>query len=181
MNFAENLKTVRRNHNLSQEELAELLNVSRQAVSKWEQGAGYPEMEKMILLSQKLDVSLDYLVYGENKFAEQKPDSMSAAGKITIKSPNTKAIIHCSKVLSSPAFNRVFKSKTNSPRYILFGVDGSSQWGEHSTVLGWYADEERINREIDAILSAMKRGEPYYELQHDSRVKHRFLSVKLEE
>lgn len=38
MSFADNLKRVRKNHDLSQEELAKLLNVSRQALSKWEQG-----------------------------------------------------------------------------------------------------------------------------------------------
>lgn len=38
MSFVDNLRSVRKNHYLSQEELAELLNVSRQAISKWEQG-----------------------------------------------------------------------------------------------------------------------------------------------
>ena len=38
MSFSENLKQIRKEHQLSQEELAELLDVSRQAVSKWEQG-----------------------------------------------------------------------------------------------------------------------------------------------
>ena len=41
MSFAENLKQLRKKKQLSQEELAEILDVSRQAVSKWEQGMGY--------------------------------------------------------------------------------------------------------------------------------------------
>lgn len=45
MAFADNLKEMRKKKGLSQEELADLLNVSRQAVSKWEQGIGYPEVE----------------------------------------------------------------------------------------------------------------------------------------
>ena len=48
MSFAENLKLIRKERNLSQEELAEILEVSRQAVSKWEQGDGYPEVEKLL-------------------------------------------------------------------------------------------------------------------------------------
>ena len=44
MSFAENLKQIRKEKNISQEKLAELLGVSRQAVSKWEQGIGYPEV-----------------------------------------------------------------------------------------------------------------------------------------
>ncbi len=47
MSFAENLQRIRKERHLSQEELAELLDVSRQAVSKWEQGAGYPENHKI--------------------------------------------------------------------------------------------------------------------------------------
>ena len=45
MSFADNLKQIRKEKGLSQEELAELLEVSRQAVSKWEQGAGYIESQ----------------------------------------------------------------------------------------------------------------------------------------
>ena len=62
MSFSENLKHIRKEHHLSQEELAELLDVSRQAVSKWEQGQGYPEVEKLLLLSTKLNISLDALM-----------------------------------------------------------------------------------------------------------------------
>ena len=52
MGFGENLRTMRRKKNISQEELAGKLNVSRQAISRWEQDNGYPEMEKMISLSK---------------------------------------------------------------------------------------------------------------------------------
>ena len=62
MGFAENLKELRKERGMSQEDLAELLDVSRQAVSKWEQGIGYPEVEKFLLLAGKLNVSLDSLM-----------------------------------------------------------------------------------------------------------------------
>ena len=61
MSFAENLKYIRKKRNITQEELAELLSVSRQAVSRWESEIGYPETEKLLLLARELDVSLDYL------------------------------------------------------------------------------------------------------------------------
>ena len=51
MSFADNLQSIRREKQLSQEELAEKLGVSRQAISKWEQGSGYPETEKLLILS----------------------------------------------------------------------------------------------------------------------------------
>ena len=62
MSFSDNLKTIRKEKNLSQEELAELLGVSRQAVSKWESGDGYPEVEKLLMIAGKLNVSLDNLM-----------------------------------------------------------------------------------------------------------------------
>ena len=63
MSFAENLKQLRKENGLSQEDLAEILDVSRQAVSKWEQGNGYPEVEKLLLLSNKLNISLLFTSY----------------------------------------------------------------------------------------------------------------------
>ena len=48
--FSENLRKIRKENNLSQEQLADELGVSRQAISKWESGAAYPEMEKIIAL-----------------------------------------------------------------------------------------------------------------------------------
>ena len=54
--FGENLKKIRRKNQLSQEDLAEMLGVSRQAVSKWELGDGYPEVDKLLILSRKLNV-----------------------------------------------------------------------------------------------------------------------------
>ena len=62
MSFGENLQEVRRKNRLSQEELAEMLGVSRQAVSKWELGEGYPEVEKLLVLARRLNLSLDRLL-----------------------------------------------------------------------------------------------------------------------
>ncbi len=45
MNLGENIRNLRKGHNLSQEELAEKINVSRQAVSKWESNLSYPDLD----------------------------------------------------------------------------------------------------------------------------------------
>ena len=50
MNLADNLKKLRKDNNMSQEDLAEKLGVSRQSVSKWESGQAYPEMDKVLQL-----------------------------------------------------------------------------------------------------------------------------------
>lgn len=62
MNFGEKLQMLRKEQNLSQEALAEKLEVSRQAVSKWENCESYPETDKLILISNLFQVSLDYLM-----------------------------------------------------------------------------------------------------------------------
>lgn len=61
--FSENLKKIRKEHNLSQEQLAEELGVSRQAISKWESAAAYPEMDKIIALCDKFNLNIDDLLH----------------------------------------------------------------------------------------------------------------------
>lgn len=65
MGFSENLQNLRKIKNMSQEQLAEKLEVSRQAVSKWESGNGYPETEKLISICEIFDCSMDSLVKGK--------------------------------------------------------------------------------------------------------------------
>jgi transcriptional regulator with XRE-family HTH domain len=65
MSFSEKLYELRKASGLSQEQLAEKCNVTRQSVSKWELGQGYPETEKLLVLCRVLDVNLDYLLRDE--------------------------------------------------------------------------------------------------------------------
>lgn len=65
MGFSENLQILRKMKNMSQEQLAERLDVSRQAVSKWESGNGYPETEKLISICEIFDCSMDEIVKGK--------------------------------------------------------------------------------------------------------------------
>ena len=65
MTMGEKLAKLRRQHNLTQEQFAELLMVSRQSVSKWELNTTYPDTEKLIRISKLFDCSLDYLLKDE--------------------------------------------------------------------------------------------------------------------
>ena len=71
MEFYEKLQKLRKENGMSQEELATRLNVSRQAVSKWENGQGFPETEKLLTISNLYGVSLDYLLKSEGNPAEE--------------------------------------------------------------------------------------------------------------
>ena len=62
MKFSDKLQKIRKENNITQEGLADRLNVSRQAVSKWESGIAYPDTEKLIQISKIFNVSLDELI-----------------------------------------------------------------------------------------------------------------------
>ena len=176
MSFSENLKRIRTEHHLSQEDLAELLDVSRQAVSKWEQGQGYPEVEKLLLLSSKLNVSLDALMSVEaNRNAEVR--NKNGTGLIVITSPHENVIATCYKVAASGKM----RGGKNAPQYALYGFDrcGSNFWGEPVTFLGWYASKELISKEVEEIHNAIVQGIPNYTLQYSAKTQRRWASVKI--
>ena len=82
--LSEKLYKLRKNSGLSQEQLAEQLNVSRQAISKWEQGTAVPESEKLISISNYFGVTVDYLLKDDtedtmnttDEVVEEKPKMM---------------------------------------------------------------------------------------------------------
>lgn len=79
--FGERLKKVRKEHELSQEELANKLNVTRQAVYKWETNKSFPDVATLTHLSELLDVSLDYLLKGqEDENSKKSIEKLSDPG-----------------------------------------------------------------------------------------------------
>ena len=67
MKFNEKLVNLRKKHNLSQEQVAEKLKVARQTISKWELGETTPEMDKLIMISELYNITLDELMKEENE------------------------------------------------------------------------------------------------------------------
>lgn len=72
MSFGENLQYLRKHKEITQEQLAEQLEVSRQSVSKWESGQSYPEMEKLLQICSMFHCNMDTLMQGDisRAFAE---------------------------------------------------------------------------------------------------------------
>lgn len=70
MALSEKLYELRKKSALSQEQLAEQLGVSRQAISKWESGKAVPETDTLVSISKYFDVSLDYLMKEGNSISE---------------------------------------------------------------------------------------------------------------
>ena len=65
MELSEKIQKLRKEHNLTQEQLAELLFVSRTAVSKWETGRGMPSMESLQMIARLFNITLDDLLRAE--------------------------------------------------------------------------------------------------------------------
>lgn len=66
MDFGEQIKSIRKKENLTQEQFAMKLNVSRQAVSNWENNKNLPDIGMLILMSNVFQISLDQLIKGDN-------------------------------------------------------------------------------------------------------------------
>ncbi|MBQ7344341.1 MAG: helix-turn-helix transcriptional regulator [Clostridia bacterium] len=91
-NLPNNLYEIRRGAGLSQEEFAEKLGVSRQAVSKWERGEAYPDTENLIVISEMFGVTIDELLKSENigsdtkgEKAEENSDEEPVDGSFRVK------------------------------------------------------------------------------------------------
>ena len=167
MSFGENLQMLRKKNQLSKEGLAEMLGVSRQAVSKWELGEGYPEVDKLLILSKKTNVSLDSLLSEEN--TPIVSESGKPSNTIRIISPNEGVIVNASMVSRSPQF----RGGKNSPKYALFssGENSNTFWGPQNTFLAWYRTLEDITKEIEALQRALDEGAASYTLQYSVKVK----------
>lgn len=78
MTVGEKLTKLRKEQNLTQEQFAELLKVSRQSISKWELDTAYPDTEKLIRISKLFGCSLDYLLKDE---IEQMDTNLAVANE----------------------------------------------------------------------------------------------------
>ena len=77
MEFQQRLYELRKKAGLSQEGLADLLGVTRQAVQKWEAGTSRPDMDNLAALARYFNVTLDYLVTGQEPPAPAASTTLS--------------------------------------------------------------------------------------------------------
>lgn len=170
MSFGNNLKLIRKEKGITQEQLAEMLDVSRQAVSKWESDSGYPETDKLLLLAGKLNVSLDFLMDNKPKDdneQEEKAAVSQGENTILIATYDKSQTVRCLSV----RYSKIAFPAKNEPAYILQAVDRIGFFGAHSVILGWYENEEAVRKEVDGILSAMNEGQQTYSLQYFADVR----------
>lgn len=167
MNIGNNISDFRKRNNLSQEELAEKVGVSRQTISNWELEESSPDIKQAVILSKIFNISIDELIGNE----EMELNNSNLNNKITLYSPIENVIVLCDKVQSSSEY----KTGKDAPKFALFAIDDKGK----NIFLGWYADKESLTKETKEINEAIKLGKSSYELKYNSKVKKSLLSVKL--
>lgn len=174
MSFGEKLRNARKQKNITQEEFAEKLGVSRQAVSKWESDTGFPETEKLSAISDILDVSVDYLINEKSENTDNSLDTVQTADrKIAIKAYDNKCVVLCESVNSA----KILFSAKDEPKYILNGVDKAAILGNHTVILGYYSCLEDTEKEISEITAAISRGESSYKLKYNLEVEDKTIGI----
>ena len=174
MNIGQNILNLRKSANLSQEQLAEKMGVTRQTISNWELDESSPDLKQGRELSKIFNVSLDDLA-GDSTF--ECLGETSSDKKITIISPIENVIVTCNKIQSSSKY----KGGKDSPKYALFGCDdtNSTAFSTKNTFLGWYEDKEQISKDIMGIKEALLSGTSSYELKYNVEVEKRLMGMKL--
>lgn len=115
MTFGEKLFKLRKANGLSQETLAEQLDTSRQAVSKWENNQGYPETDKIIMISSIFNVSTDYLLKDTEVTAEE------VDGFYVSKEMATSYLVDTNKKAKYISFGLFFIALAFMPYFIFVG------------------------------------------------------------
>ena len=129
MEFSEKIIALRKGRELTQEQLAEQLNVSRQSISKWESGQVIPEVEKIVALSKAFNVTLDYLLKpSEIDELSVKTDLLELQQKQLLNREQTRTKIF-KNILYSVAIYFVFFAAFFIEHYFFFSLE-SQIWGK---------------------------------------------------
>ena len=124
MEFNEKLQELRKSKSLTQEELAEALFVSRTAISKWEQGRGYPSIDSLKEISRFFSVSIDDLICSEEIVSAAADEKKECVEKYISLICNTLDIF-----LALLLFLPVFGNGTDHPVSVsLYAITGISTW-----------------------------------------------------
>lgn len=183
MSISEKIQQLRKSNGLSQEQLAEKLNVSRQAISKWESGASFPDVEKIVLISELFKVSTDYLMKDESTVecggvAQQCVQVPKKLYIVDINKRKLSAFDEFAVEMLSSSNNGeadlitgITKSdtKVKVPVCVLYGVTKGILGMNKRTTLGFYASLEDAEKELNNISKAGVT-EAVYELKYAAKM-----------
>ena len=133
MDFSEKIRDIRKKQGLSQEQLAEKIGVSRQAITKWETGKGLPDMENMIIMSEIFKTTIDELISSDVPGKEEAKVyqsetvydidyenhfdiNLGSANSITVSSGTDEKLHICLKSDKLSDIGSIFKIKLNGKK-----------------------------------------------------------------
>lgn len=159
MHIANTIRDLRKQNGISQEQLAERLNVSRQSVSKWETGQSIPELDKISEMSVIFGVSTDYLINGVE--TKQNPSMINLSNKLFIFDANKKKL----SAFESFEIDTILGAKNSSdsefPVCVIFGVNKGIFGIKRRIALGYYITFEDAQHELECIAEASKNTTSY--------------------
>ena len=131
MEFNEKLQQLRKNHNLTQEQLAEQLYVSRTAISKWESGRGYPNIESLKCISKLFSVTIDELLSSDELITLAETENRSNLKKIYMVISGIVDVLSVAFILlpiyGKPEGNHVYSvnllANTHTPKLIFTYIE----------------------------------------------------------
>lgn len=117
MSIGDRIIDLRRQRGLSQGQVAEMIGVSRQAVSKWESGQNSPDTVKLIRLADILDTDVEYLATGRDLPKAERPIVVNMVKKVD-------KVIEVEKVVEKPVIKRIIRVKyrRNPIEYWSIGI-----------------------------------------------------------
>ena len=132
MAIGERITSLRKERNISQAQLARLLNVTRQAVSKWENDLTAPDTIKLIQLADVLDTDVEYLATGNHSLLQKKPEVITIEKpveviKILEKPITVEKIVqvpqYIESIVEKPVIKKVFRTKyvRNPIEFLIVG------------------------------------------------------------
>ena len=124
MEFSEKLQELRKSRSMTQEELAEALFVSRTAISKWESGRGYPNIDSLKEISRFFSVTIDDLICSDEMITVAEIEKREFADKYVSLICNVLDVL-LAILLFIPAFGN---GRESSVTVSLFGLTGISFW-----------------------------------------------------
>lgn len=181
MSYAERIKEVRKNNGISQEQLAEVVGVSRQCVTKWEAGKCYPSVDNLLIMARYMNTSIDWIfadeigkVCGEN--GERQDCGANKLQTIAEKIINRDTSIYYSPV--STGFRELDQSVKGMLSHEMYVISGAPCIGKTALALSIANNISKTGNVLWFSYQETKEEVWQKLLNMEARVEHRRLTEK---
>lgn len=196
--FQKKIKQLRLEHDMSQEDLADVLGVTRQSISKYENGTAEPSFDKLAILVGYFGVSYDDLLAADTLVEKEEPvkkavEKVAATPKgktekevleptievVSLLNPDEESRFVAFEVVEKPAYFDI----DYKPNAVLQGIPAKTGgiFKPRNVDLAWYKESEDAYKEAQEAAEALTAGKKMYDLKYFVPVKkHGFFSVQID-